>query len=299
MLPQLVDPGELAAWLDDPRLRVLDATVFLSRSIGARAYSPHTGRYRYENAHIAGAGFVDLIVDLADPRSRFVFALPSPDRFAMALGMRGVGPGTHVVVYAHNAPMWATRLWWLLRSFGSDDVSVLDGGLAGWQAPGYAVTDEWPRHAPVVFDAHPRPERLATRDDVEAITRGDAAACLINALPEPVFRGDEPWSDRRAGRIPHSVSASAARLIDPDTFRFRSLLELAEVFDAVGARDHEEVVAYCGNEIAATVDVFALSLLGRDDVRLYDGSLAEWAADRDLPLAVGYGRRSDATVSTG
>jgi len=46
-------------------------------------------------------------------------------------------------------------------------------------------------------------------------------------------------------------------------------------------------VFYCGGGISATVDIFAMALLGRDDVRLYDGSLTEWSANPDLPLETG------------
>ena len=47
------------------------------------------------------------------------------------------------------------------------------------------------------------------------------------------------------------------------------------------------VIAYCGGGISATVDLFALSLVGRDDARLYDGSLTEWTRDPALPVEVG------------
>ncbi len=82
------------------------------------------------------------------------------------------------------------------------------------------------------------------------------------------------------------MSTPAADLLD-DAHRFRAVGELARRLDAVGARGTEPVIAYCGGGISATVDVFALSLLGRDDVRLYDGSLTEWTADAALPVDVG------------
>jgi thiosulfate/3-mercaptopyruvate sulfurtransferase len=74
-------------------------------------------------------------------------------------------------------------------------------------------------------------------------------------------------------------------LLDATTGRFLALEELREVLAGV-AIDHDPVIAYCGGGISATVDVFALSLLGRNDVKLYDGSLTEWSADPSLPLVV-------------
>jgi thiosulfate/3-mercaptopyruvate sulfurtransferase len=57
----------------------------------------------------------------------------NPEHFAHAAGRLGIGPGTHAVVYSRSTPMWATRLWWMLRHAGFDDVSVLDGGFDAWR----------------------------------------------------------------------------------------------------------------------------------------------------------------------
>jgi thiosulfate/3-mercaptopyruvate sulfurtransferase len=184
--------------------------------------------------------------------------------------------------------MWATRLWWELRFFGFDAVSVLDGGLPAWRAAGLPRSDVPSRYPPAEFVARPRTEWLATRADVEAIVAaGDGATCLVNALTPPVFRGEGPSSYSRPGRIPGSVNAPWTELIDPDTNRFRPLAEVEQKLSGAGALDSESVVAYCGGGISATVDLFALSLLGRNDARLYDGSLTEWTRDPALPVEVG------------
>jgi thiosulfate/3-mercaptopyruvate sulfurtransferase len=284
LLPPLVDAGTLADALGDPSLRVLDATVRLNRPPGGGPYTPESGRDAYETEHVPTAGFADLIVDLAGPDAPWPFALPPAARFAAAAGRLGIGPGTHVVVYAQDSPMWATRLWWLLRYFGFDAVSVLDGGLPAWRAAGLPLTGEPARHPPARFDARPRAGLLATRADVEAIVTG-RSACLVNALSDAVFRGEGPTSYSRPGRIPGSVGVPAAGLLDPATNRFRPPAELTERLDTV--LREPAVVLYCGGGISATIDVFALFLLGRDDIRLYDGSLAEWSADPSLPLDTG------------
>jgi thiosulfate/3-mercaptopyruvate sulfurtransferase len=177
--------------------------------------------------------------------------------------------------------MWATRLWWLLRYFGFDDVSVLDGGLGGWRAAGLPVTSSLTEVTEGAFVASPRPELLATLPDV----RGGDWSCLVNALAPAVFRGEGITSYSRPGRIPGSVNAPAGSLLDPESGRF---LDLDGLRSALGpVLDEPDPVAYCGGGISATVVVFALALLGRKDVRLYDGSLTEWSADPSLPLEVG------------
>ena len=286
-VPLLIEAPSLRERLDDPGLRVFDATVHLVRPPEGGPFSVESGRPAYEREHIPGAGFADLAVELADPSSPFSFALPSAARFAGAAGRLGIGPGTHVVAYAQKEPMWATRLWWLLRHFGFEDVSVLDGGLAAWTASGAPLSDEPASYEPTGFVARPRHDDLALRADIEEILAGEQSACLVNALSPSVFRGEGPSSYNRPGRIPGSVNTPWSELIDPQTNRFRSPAELESAFQRADVGEADPVVAYCGGGISATVDVFALALLGRRGTRLYDGSLTEWTADPDLPLELG------------
>ncbi|WP_320670106.1 sulfurtransferase [Patulibacter defluvii] len=285
-LPLLVDPVALHEQREDDRLRIFDATVTLDRPAGGGPYAIRDERAAYEREHLPGAAYVDIPRELSDPDGRYPFAWPSAERFAAAAGALGIGEGTHVVVYSAGAPMWATRLWFLLRGFGFDDVSVLDGGLAAWRAAGLPLEAGTVTHPPATFVPRPRPELLADRADVEAIAGGDGATCLLNALPPAAFHGTAPSSYSRPGRIPRSTSLPVAELLDPESGRFRPTAELEQRLRAAGALGQQPVVAYCGGGISATVDLFALALVGRDDARLYDGSLTEWSADPALPLEV-------------
>jgi thiosulfate/3-mercaptopyruvate sulfurtransferase len=286
LLPPLVSPEELRDALNDVRVRVFDATVFLRREVAGGPYQVVSGRESYTRAHLPGAAFADIPGDLSDPASPFAFTVPTAEHFATAIGRLGAGDGMHIVAYAQDTPMWATRLWWLLRYFGHDDTSVLDGGLVAWTAAGFPAESGETRYPPATFTANPRPELLASCHDVqEIIARG--SACLVNALTPDAFRGDGPGAYSRPGRIPGSVNVPWNGLVDPATNRFRPVAELAAAVTTGGVRDDQPVVAYCGGGISATVDLFALSLTGRADARLYDGSLTEWSADPNLPLITG------------
>lgn len=287
-LPALVDATTLSQHLLDPALRVYDATVELVRPAEGGPYAVRSGRANYEEAHIPGAAFADIPGELSDRDSPFPFTLPTAERFAAAAGRLGIGPDTHVVVYAQDTPMWATRFWWQLRFFGFDAVSVLDGGFPAWRANGLPTESGTASYEPAEFTATPRPEWLATRADVESIVAaGDGSVCLVNALTPPVFRGEGPSSYSRPGRIPGSVNAPWTALIDPDTNRFRPPAELEQALETAGALGPAPVIAYCGGGISATVDLFALALVGRELGRLYDGSLTEWTRDESLPVEVG------------
>jgi thiosulfate/3-mercaptopyruvate sulfurtransferase len=285
LLPALVSAEDLAPRLDEPRIRVFDATVFLDRPPEGGRYAVRSGRAEYVAEHVPGASFADIPGELSDPEATLPFTVLAPDRLAAALGQLGVGDSSHVVVYAQAEPMWATRLWWLLRYVGFDAVSVLDGGLPAWRATGLPVESGTVSYLPAELTARPRPDLLVSHaDDVTAL---GGVVCLVNALAPPVFRGEGETSYSRAGRIPGSSNLPWARLVDRETWLFRSAADRGAALAELGVADDVRVVAYCGGGISATVDVFAWFLDGREDVALYDGSLAEWSADPERPMELG------------
>lgn len=283
----LIDAPALHARLGDPDLRVFDATMTLTPRATPGPYLIGDGRDGYRAGHVPGAAYADVRA-LSDPASGLAFTVPGASAFAAAAGALGIGDGCRVVVYSQDSPMWATRVWWLLRHFGFDAVEVLDGGLRAWVDAGLPLEDGEHAHAPATFDVRPpRAAMLARRDDVLDVVDGRASGCLVNALKPEMFRGEEQGSADRPGHIPGSVNHPWNTVLDPATGRFRTPAELTTVLEPLLAADAPAPIAYCGGGIAATVDLFALALAGRDDGRLYDGSLREWSADPALPLQRG------------
>ncbi len=275
----LVSTEWLAEHLDQPDLRILESTAWLDPpTTEGKPYDIRSGRADWEAGHIPHSAFADVQHDLAEPHPTLNFTFPSSERFAAGISALGVEDGTKVVIYDRNGMTWATRVWWLLRAYGFDDAAVLDGGWKAWTDEGRPTsTDPAPRHT-ATFAPRPRPETIADRREVQ-----DRPACLLNALAPDVFRG-ETNRYGRAGRIPGSVNVYAKELVDPDTGRLVGRDELRKRLDDVGALTGERVVSYCGAGISATLDAFALTLLGARDVAVYDGSMSEWVADPALPL---------------
>ena len=280
----LVSTEWLAANLNNPNVRVLDCTVTLHPLPGGDMRA-ETGLPAFEEAHIPGAGFADLIQALSDTSSPLRFTLPSAEAFAAALGGLGIGQETHVVLYADVAH-WATRLWWMLRHYGFDNAAILDGGLHAWKAEGRAL--ETGTAKPVVAQSltltHDRGLFCDMAEVKDAMGRPDTVT--INALLPERHAGSGGSHYGRPGRIPGSVCVPARNLIDPATRRFRPRAELWNQFEAVGSLSKDRVIAYCGGGIAASGDAFVLHLLGQDNVQVYDASLQEWARS-DLPMDLG------------
>ncbi|WP_169948684.1 sulfurtransferase [Microbispora sp. H11081] len=285
-LPPLIGASELHALLGTPGLRVVDASTILTLDTTLERYVATPDRDTYLREHIPGAVFADVVHDLSDPDAAWDFTLPSPERFAVRAGALGIGDATHVVVYDGTGGAWATRVWWLLRVFGLDTVSVLDGGLGAWKAEGLPV-EAGPVDPPhEVFTPRPRPDLVARLDEVEKLSAG--GGCLVNALDEETFRGEQPVNPYpRRGRIPGSANLPFFGLLDPATGRFRPRDELARLLEPAGLLGPGRAVTYCGGGIAATLPAFAAHLAGNSEVAVYDGSLTEWTSDPARPVELG------------
>jgi thiosulfate/3-mercaptopyruvate sulfurtransferase len=278
----LVGTDWLQAHLDDPRVRVLDATTHLPPKPDFSLYDVVPGIEDFRNGHIPGAGFVDIEHELSRPHPRLHFMLPDADTFARAMSAHGVSDDTFVVAYATANHWWATRLWWTLRVFGHDRVAVLDGGFQKWSAEGRPV-ERGPARAvtPGRFTVRPlRQEMVATRDDVLAAI-GDDGVCTLNALRAEQHQGRGGVTYGRRGHIAGSINIPALDHLNPDN-TFKATGELRELF--APALQKPRVLAYCGGGIAATSAALALEMLGHRNVAVYDASLTEWAADPALPM---------------
>jgi len=275
----LVSVAWLAAAGRAPDVHVFDVRFYL----GAK-----NARDEYAKGHIPGAVFVDLDVELAAPRGAGPgrHPLPKADDFAETLARLGVTSDSIVVAYDDAGGSIAARFWWMLRHFGHDIGHVLDGGLQAWTHAGHGLTTEETRPARA-----PR-LTLSTRDDV--VDKGAVArlaqradARVFDARATPRFEGKIEPIDARPGHVPGARSAPFVdNLVAPEG-PFLPVEELTRRWAARGALSAAEVACYCGSGVTACHDVLALQLAGRADVRLYEGSWSDWAADPNLEAAVG------------
>jgi thiosulfate/3-mercaptopyruvate sulfurtransferase len=281
----LVGTEWLAKNLGATDLRIIDVTVFLYPNPQGRGYRVESGRESFGESHIPGGVFLDLVEELSAPGTGLPFMMPSPEAAAEKLGAAGIGADSRVVAYSAGSVMWATRLWWMLRSLGFDRAAVLDGGFAKWCREDRPVTREMSTYPPARLPISPRPSLWADLAEVRQAAAG-GRTCTINALSPEVYSGEKNVYGR-PGHIPGSHSVFYETLLDPQSGVFRAFAELRERFTRSGALDSPRVITYCGGGISATMDALALTLLGHPNVAVYDGSLSEWARQADLPLNVG------------
>ncbi|HUC72203.1 MAG TPA: 3-mercaptopyruvate sulfurtransferase [Stellaceae bacterium] len=276
----LVGSDWLAAHLDDPQVRVVDASFTLP------GIAP-TARENYDKGHIPGAVFFD-IDDIAEAGTRLPHMIPSADLFAHKIGALGIGDGDKVVVYDSAGLSSAGRAWWMLCLFGHADVAVLDGGLPKWRAEGRPLTTAVPTPAPGRFTARFDPSLVRDRAAVLAnlSTRREQ---IVDARAAGRFDGSMPEArpGLRSGHIPASRNLPYDQVTDPKTKQIKSAEELTALFRDAGVALDRPVVTSCGSGVTACALAFALHLIGHPGAAVYDGSWSEWGLPGDTPVATG------------
>ena len=273
----LVSTQGLADHLVTPDVLVVDAGWFLPSE-------ERNGREEYENVHIPGAVFFDIDA-YADTGSDLPHMLPGPDAFSSMMGHMGIGDGHRIIVYDRHGLFSAARVWWTFRTFGHDDVAILDGGFPKWEREGRPLSN-----LPIIprersFTA--RLNNLMVRDLTQVRKNIDSAkAQLLDARGVARFRGEtpEPREGMSAGHIPGSLNLPYTELSDPEDGTVLDAEALSALFDATGINRMRPVITTCGSGITACVLAFGLHLLGHRDVAVYDGSWAEWGSRDDTPI---------------
>ena len=277
----LMSVADLHNTLDDKNLRIFDCAVHLAPK--GHGYVITSGRADYEQAHIPGAGFVDLVDSWADTRSELRFTLPELADLQRAIGESGIGAQHRVVLYSSGHLMWATRAWWLLYHAGHRNMAILNGNVRAWQAAGHGLESGTGNYPATAFQPAPTVSGFA---DTAAVEQGmNGAVCTINSLTRSLYEGTGDFYYERRGHIPGSHSVYYDLLLDNEFFR--PIEELRTALTESGALTANEVITYCGGGIAATLGAFACLLCGQENVRVYDGSMSEWVMSDGRPLSLG------------
>jgi len=278
-MDSLVSTEWLARHLGEPGLVVLDASSHLPDA-------KRDARAEFAAAHIPGARFLDLAT-LTDPDSPVPSAVPTGEQFAERMRSLGVNAGDRLVIYDDSAVKTAARAWFIARMNGARQVAILDGGLGKWRAEGRPLESG---EAGGAFGDFTSARGAGTvRFKAEMLANlGSRSEQVVDARGRARFSGEQ--ADFRpniaSGHIPGSCNLPYNLLFQHDgTYLRRANLERA--FAAAGIDLARPVVTTCGGGVTAAVLLFALHLLGKDDVALYDGSWSEWGADAATPKELG------------
>ena len=272
----LVTTEWLAEHLGDEDIRVVDGSWHLPTA-------KRDARGEFDRARIPGAVFFDIDA-IADGDTSLPHMLPSPEKFARAVGALGIGDGDRVIVYDASDVKSAARVWWTFRAFGHDEVAVLDGGLAKWRSEGRPLASDTPSPIGRRFTARLRTSLVR---DLEAVRANLVlrAAQVIDARSSGRFAGaePEPRPGVRSGRIPGSLNLPFQQLYGPDGTVLPPPA-LHDVFAKAGVDLARPAITSCGSGVTAAGLALGLHVLGHPDVAVYDGSWTEWGGRGDTPI---------------
>jgi thiosulfate/3-mercaptopyruvate sulfurtransferase len=244
----------------------------------------------YETGHIPGAVKIDWHLDLNDPVRRDYI---DGEGFARLMSSKGITRDTTIVVYGDKNNWWAAYALWVFSLFGHDDVRLLDGGRAAWEAEGREYTTEAPEPEPTDYPVVERDDSVirAYKDDVLA----HLGKPLIDVRSPEEYSGERTTAPAypdegalRAGHIPSAANVPWGKAAADDG-RFRSPAELDAIYrDGAGLESGDEVVAYCRIGERSSHTWFVLHhLMGFENVRNYDGSWTEWGSAVRVPIVQG------------
>jgi thiosulfate/3-mercaptopyruvate sulfurtransferase len=244
----------------------------------------------YADAHIPGAIGFDWQKDLQDQVKRDFLG---PQEFGELFGSRGVSNDHTVVLYGDRNNWFAAYTYWYLKYYGHDNVKLMNGPREKWINEGKPTSKDVPSYSPEKFDAKGPDDAIrAMRDEIMKLIGTDTRLVDVRSPQEYsgeliAMAGYEQEGAQRGGHIPGSANVPWAQAVKEDG-TFKSADELRELYEGKGVMNGNDIVAYCriGERSAHTWFVLH-ELLGKDNVKNYDGSWTEWGNMVNVPVEKG------------
>jgi thiosulfate/3-mercaptopyruvate sulfurtransferase len=240
-------------------------------------------RAAYDNWHIDGAALWNIYADLKDDEYHPV----AEPELARLIARSGISADSTIVFYGYGPAMG----FWLMKLHGHQDVRILDCSRDTWQSEGRPTASS--AAAPAVSDYRLGPPDDKLRANHAAVLCAiGTSSTLADVRTESEYLGERFWPSGgmepggRAGHLPGAVHQPIDGLYD-DRGAFRDEAELRQILSAIDLDGDGDLITYCTIGGRASTAWFVLSyLLGRDHVRVYDGSWAEWGRLPDTEVAV-------------
>ena len=267
----LVDADWAEAHLNDPKVVFIEVDEDVSA---------------YDGGHIKNAVRLDWTTELQQPEAR---DLIDQAAFSKLLSEKGISNDDAVVLYGGNNNWFAAYAYWQFKYYGHDNVKLLDGGRKKWELDGRELTKDVPVRATTTYAAKaPDASIRAFRDEVIASI---GKKNLVDVRSPDEFSGKikapahlPQEQSQKAGHVPTAINIPWSKAADDDG-TFRSDEELTKLYGDEGFNDGTPTIAYCRIGERSSHTWFVLhEILGKGDVKNYDGSWAEYGSLIGAPI---------------
>ena len=263
----LITTKELSKILNNTDLVILDASM-ANNKLGKEVSNT--------NQQINGARFFDIKSKFSNTSSPFPNTIPSSEQFQEEVQNLGINFNSRIVVYDNLGIYTSPRVWWLLKTFGHSNISVLDGGLPAWIAEGYSTKEKTTsNYKKGNFKSNLNSNNVRYFTAVKSNLKTQQEL-VVDARSSGRFNGTapEPRKDLRGGCIPNSVNIPYTEVLENG--KFKSKEELTVIFENK-IKSNLPLVFSCGSGITACIILLASKIIGINETAVYDGSWTEWA----------------------
>jgi thiosulfate/3-mercaptopyruvate sulfurtransferase len=285
MIEILIETNELAAMINSEKLkqlRILDCSWFMPAE---NKNVPEL--FRKERIPYSQLFDID---EIADKSTGLPHMMPNNEVFISFMKKMDVRKSDHIICYDRAGIFSAPRVWLTFKLFGAKDVSILNGGFPMWLSHNLTIEKgdclkihEIKRnpHKADDFDYNLDNSRILNADQILLQSAkqfaGEIQEHIIDCRAAPRYKGEveEPRPTLRKGHILTASNVFFKDLLDSQSC-YKSKEDIKKEFEKKKVDIEKKLTLYCGSGITASVDIFALALLGKfDNCRIYDGSWAE------------------------
>jgi len=210
--------------------------------------------------------------------------LPSPGQFENAMDQMGILHSDHVICYDRFGVFSSPRLWWTFKMFGHERVSILDGGLPDWIESDQEISPNPARPQKTTgYEAKSPLIGVISMNDILAELKHNPQIIDARSLGRFLGKDPEPRDNLKSGRIPGSRSMPFSKQIQNGKLKPHS--DLVQNIKNTEIDLTKPIITTCGSGVTAAGLAFIFTLLGANDIRVYDGSWSEWGAS-EAPIEV-------------
>ncbi|WP_397362702.1 sulfurtransferase [Olleya sp. R77988] len=254
--------------LSDDNLIILDATIpKVSGNVS-----------ELSKLQIPNTRFFDIKNKFSNTSAEFPNTIPSKIQFEQSAQQLGVNKDSFIVVYDSLGMYSSPRAWWLFKTFGHQNVAVLNGGLPEWLNSGFSTESKQViAYSSGNFEAKFNQDNVVYFEELEKISQ-DSNYKIIDARSSDRFNCivAEPRKGLRSGIIPNSNNLPFQNILDNNTLKAKALIK--QQFKVL-AQPNQHLVFTCGSGITACVLSLAATTLGYSN-SVYDGSWTEYGSLR-------------------